>query len=107
MKIGNIAFEVYPLMLAPLEAITALHFRLICKRLGADLMYTEFISSECLIRNAGKSVVKLELEEEERPDGIQIFGHDTDSMRWATEIAEQANPNLIDINFGCPVLKVI
>ncbi len=107
MKIGNITFEEYPLMLAPLEDITDLPFRLICKRLGADLMYTEFISSEGLIRDARKSVVKLELEEEERPVGIQIFGHDTDSMIRATEIAEQANPDLIDINFGCPVRKVI
>jgi nifR3 family TIM-barrel protein len=107
LNIGNITFEEYPLMLAPLEDITDLPFRLICKRLGADLMYTEFISSEGLIRDARKSVVKLELEEEERPVGIQIFGHDTDSMIRATEIAEQANPDLIDINFGCPVRKVI
>ena len=94
------------MILAPLEDVTDLPFRLICKRLGADLMYTEFISSEGLIRDARKSVVKLELEEEERPVGIQIFGHDTDSMIKATEIAEQANPDLIDINFGCPVRKV-
>lgn len=106
MKIGNITFDHYPLALAPLEDITDLPFRLICKRLGADLMYTEFISSEGLIRDAHKSVVKLELEESERPIGIQIFGHDTDSMIMATEIAEQAGPDLIDINFGCPVRKV-
>lgn len=81
-------------------------FRLICKRLGADLMYTEFISSEGLIRDAQKSVVKLKLEEEERPIGIQIFGHDTNSMIRATEIASKAKPDLIDINFGCPVRKV-
>jgi nifR3 family TIM-barrel protein len=106
MKIGNIIFEEYPLILAPLEDITDLPFRLICKQQGADLMYTEFISSEGLIRDAHKSVVKLELVEEERPMGIQIFGHDTDSMIRATEIAEQAKPDLIDINFGCPVRKV-
>ncbi|MEE4256171.1 MAG: tRNA dihydrouridine synthase DusB [Bacteroidales bacterium] len=106
MKIGNIEFTEYPLILAPLEDITDLPFRLICKQLGADLMYTEFISSEGLIRDAQKSVVKLELVEEERPMGIQIFGHDTDSMIRATEIAEQAKPDLIDINFGCPVRKV-
>jgi nifR3 family TIM-barrel protein len=106
MKIGNIIFEEYPLILAPLEDITDLPFRLICKKQGADLMYTEFISSEGLIRDAHKSVVKLELVEEERPMGIQIFGHDTDSMIRATEIAEQTNPDLIDINFGCPVRKV-
>lgn len=93
-------------MLAPLEDITDLPFRLICKRLGADLMYTEFISSEGLIRDAQKSMVKLKLEEEERPIGIQIFGHDTNSMIRATEIATEANPDLIDINFGCPVRKV-
>jgi len=106
MKIGDIIFEEYPLLLAPLEDITDLPFRLICKKQGADLMYTEFISSEGLIRDAHKSVVKLELVEEERPMGIQIFGHDTDSMIRATKIAEQANPDLIDINFGCPVRKV-
>jgi len=106
MKIGNIEFTDYPLMLAPLEDITDLPFRLICKQQGADLMYTEFISSEGLIRDAHKSVVKLELVEEERPMGIQIFGHDTDSMIRATEIAEQAKADLIDINFGCPVRKV-
>ncbi len=106
MKIGNIDFKEYPLILAPLEDITDLPFRLICKQLGADLMYTEFISSEGLIRDAHKSVVKLELVDEERPMGIQIFGHDTNSMIRATEIAEQARPDLIDINFGCPVRKV-
>lgn len=106
MKIGNITFEAYPLILAPLEDITDLPFRLLCKKLGADLMYTEFISSEGLIRDAWKSVVKLELKEEERPIGIQIFGHDTDSMIRATEIAAEAGPDLIDINFGCPVRKV-
>jgi len=106
MNIGNIVIDHYPLLLAPLEDITDLPFRLLCKRLGADIMYTEFISSEGLIRDAHKSVVKLELEEVERPIGIQIFGHDTNSMIRATEIAEEAKPDLIDINFGCPVRKV-
>jgi nifR3 family TIM-barrel protein len=106
MKIGPIVFDEYPLILAPLEDITDLPFRLICKTMGADLMYTEFISSEGLIRDAHKSLVKLELKEEERPIGIQIFGHDVNSMIRATEIAEQAGPDLIDINFGCPVRKV-
>ncbi|MEN8225064.1 MAG: tRNA dihydrouridine synthase DusB [Bacteroidota bacterium] len=107
LRIGDIKFSQYPLMLAPLEDITDLPFRLLCKRQGADLMYTEFISSEGLIRDARKSVVKLELEEAERPIGIQIFGHDIDSMIRATEIAEQAGPDLIDLNFGCPVRKVV
>lgn len=106
MKIGNIEFKDYPLILAPLEDITDLPFRLLCKQLGADLMYTEFISSEGLIRDAHKSVVKLKLVEQERPIGIQIFGHDTESMVRATRIATEAKPDLIDINFGCPVRKV-
>lgn len=107
MKIGNITFDEYPLLLAPLEDITDLPFRLLCKQQGAGLMYTEFISSEGLIRDARKSVVKLELVDEERPVGIQIFGHDVNSMVMATRIAEQAGPDLIDINFGCPVRKVV
>lgn len=106
MNIGDLVFDEVPLILAPLEDITDLPFRLLCKQYGADLMYTEFISSEGLIRDAYKSVVKLEFREEERPVGIQIFGHDTNSMIRATEIAVQANPDLIDINFGCPVRKV-
>ena len=106
MKIGNIEIKEYPLILAPLEDITDLPFRLICKQKGADLMYTEFISSEGLIRDAQKSVIKLELMDEERPMGIQIFGHDINSMIRATEIAGQARPDLIDLNFGCPVRKV-
>ncbi len=107
MKIGNITIDEYPLLLAPLEDITDLPFRLLCKQQGADLMYTEFISSEGLIRDARKSVVKLELVDDERPIGIQIFGHDINSMVRATRIAEQAGPDLIDINFGCPVKKVV
>jgi len=107
IRIGNIEFVNLPVILAPLEDITDPPFRSICKELGADLMYTEFIASEGLIRDAGKSTRKLEFSEEERPIGIQIFGHDIDSMIKATKIAEEANPDLIDINFGCPVRKVV
>jgi nifR3 family TIM-barrel protein len=107
MQIGNIIFKGYPLILAPLEDITDPPFRLVCKRLGADLVYTEFISSEGLIRDARKSIQKLEVSDEERPVGIQIFGHDAASMALAAEIATQAGPDLIDINFGCPVRKVV
>jgi len=107
MKIGKIRFEKPPVILAPLEDITDLPFRLLCKEQGADMVYTEFISSEGLIRDAVKSTVKMDLEEAERPVGIQIFGHDTDSMRQAAQMAATANPDLIDINFGCPVKKVV
>jgi len=106
MQIGSITFKDYPIFLAPLEDVTDLSFRRICKRYGADMMYTEFISSEGLIRDAKKSVVKLDFLEEERPIGIQVFGHDINSMIKATEIADQARPDLIDINWGCPVRKV-
>ena len=106
MQIGSIRFEDYPVILAPLEDITDLSFRKICKRFGADMMYTEFISSEGLIRDARKSLLKLDFEEEERPIGIQVFGHDVNSMIRATEIASEAGPDLIDINWGCPVRKV-
>ncbi len=107
MQIGHIKFVDYPVFLAPLEDITDPPFRKICKKFGADVMYTEFISSEGLIRNAGKSTVKLEFSAEERPIGIQIFGHNVDSMIRAARIAEEAGPDMIDINWGCPVKKVI
>lgn len=107
LRIGNIELSEFPLLLAPMEDITDPPFRKICKRLGADLMYTEFISSEGLIRDAVKSTLKLDISEDERPIGIQIFGHDIDSMKEAARIAETANPDLIDINFGCPVKKVV
>jgi len=107
IEIGNIKFENTPIALAPLEDITDPPFRAVCKKLGADLLYTEFIASEGLIRDAQKSVAKLNFDESERPIGIQIFGHDIDSMIKATEIAEKAKPDLIDINFGCPVRKVV
>jgi tRNA-dihydrouridine synthase B len=105
VKIGNIALGEFPLLLAPMEDVSDPPFRSLCKKHGADLMYTEFISSEGLIRDAAKSVQKLDIFEEERPIGIQIFGGDIDSMRQATEITEKANPDLIDINYGCPVKK--
>jgi len=107
LKIGNIELPSMPLLLAPMEDITDPPFRKICKSFGADLMYTEFISSEGLIRDAVKSTRKLNISEEERPIGIQIFGHNIESMRKAAELAEAAHPDLIDINFGCPVRKVV
>ena len=106
LNIGHIHFDNTPIILAPLEDITDPPFRMVCKKLGADLMYTEFIASEGLIRDALKSRRKLDFSEIERPIGIQIFGHDIESMIKATRIAETANPDLIDINFGCPVRKV-
>ena len=96
----------FPLLLAPMEDVSDPPFRALCKRYGADLMYTEFISSEGLIRDALKSRQKLDIYENERPIGIQIFGSDIESMKKATEITEQSNPNIIDINYGCPVKKV-
>lgn len=96
----------FPLLLAPMEDVSDPPFRALCKKHGADLMYTEFISSEGLIRDAAKSIQKLDIYEYERPVGIQIFGYDIDSMREATKIIEQTNPDIIDINFGCPVKKV-
>ena len=107
LKIGNIDLGEMPLFLAPMEDVTDPSFRHLCKLFGADMMYTEFISSEGLIRDAAKSVKKLDFEEEERPVGIQIFGHDIDAMVEAARYAERANPDLIDINFGCPVKKVV
>ena len=99
VKIGNIELGDFPILLAPMEDVTDPPFRWLCKKMGADVMYTEFISSEGLIRDASKSVKKLDFEEFERPIGIQIFGHNIESMVEATRYAEQANPDLIDINF--------
>lgn len=96
----------FPILLAPMEDVSDPPFRYVCKLFGADIMYTEFISSEGLIRDAVKSVKKLDFSEFERPIGIQIFGHDIDSMIRATEYAEKAQPDIIDINYGCPVKKV-
>jgi len=105
--IGNIHLGEMPLFLAPMEDVTDPPFRYLCKLFGADMMYTEFISSEGLIRDAAKSVKKLDFDESERPVGIQIFGHDIDSMVEAARYAESAHPDLIDINFGCSVKKVV
>ncbi len=106
VKIGNIDLGKFPLLLAPMEDVSDPPFRLVCKQNGVDMMYTEFISSEGLIRAAAKSRQKLDIFEYERPIGIQIFGSDIETMREATEIASQANPDLIDINYGCPVKNV-
>ena len=105
-KIRDIELGDFPLLLAPMEDVSDPPFRALCKENGADLMYTEFISSEGLIRDAVKSMQKLDIYEYERPVGIQIFGSDIESMIQATKITEQTNPDIIDINYGCPVKKV-
>lgn len=106
VKIGTLNLGEFPVILAPMEDITDPPFRRLCKRMGADLMFTEFISSDGLIRDAIKSTRKLDFIESERPLGIQIFGSEVDAMREAAVVAEKANPDLIDLNFGCPVRKV-
>lgn len=106
VRIGDIEVGEFPLLLAPMEDVSDPPFRALCKENGADVMYTEFISSEGLIRDAAKSVMKLDIFEYERPIGIQIFGNDIDSMRKAAEVTERANPDIIDINYGCPVKNV-
>ncbi len=106
VRIGNIELGNFPLLLAPMEDVSDPPFRALCKENGADLMFTEFISAEGLIRDADKSLEKLDIYDYERPIGIQIFGDKIDSMRKAAEKAEQANPEIIDINYGCPVKKV-
>jgi hypothetical protein len=107
VKIGNIELPEFPLLLAPMEDVSDPPFRALCKEQGADVVYTEFISSEGLIRDAAKSVMKLDIYEKERPVGIQIFGANLDSMLKTVEIVEKSNPDIIDINFGCPVKKVV
>jgi len=107
VKIGDIELGEFPLLLAPMEDVSDPPFRAICKEYGADMMYTEFIAAEGLIRDATKSVQKLDIYPEERPVGIQIFGANLDSMMQAAEIVESANPELLDINYGCPVKKVV
>lgn len=104
--IGSLEFSNYPLFLAPMEDITDPSFRYMCKKFGADMVYTEFISSDGLIRDGKKSVQKLDINEEERPVGIQIYGHLTEAMTEAARIATGARPDLVDINFGCPVRKI-
>ncbi|MDR2039265.1 MAG: tRNA dihydrouridine synthase DusB [Bacteroidales bacterium] len=106
MQIGSIDLGENPLFLAPMEDVTDPSFRYICKHFGADMMYTEFVSSDGLIRDAKKTLKKLEIEDAERPIGIQLYGHLLDAMVQAALIAEEAKPDLIDINFGCPVRKI-
>ncbi len=106
-KIGDISLPKFPLLLAPMEDVSDPPFRALCKEHGADVVYTEFISSEGLIRDAAKSVMKLDIYEKERPVGIQIFGAELDSMLEAVDIVEKSKPDIIDINFGCPVKKVV
>jgi nifR3 family TIM-barrel protein len=106
-KIGNIDLGDFPLLLAPMEDVSDPPFRALCKEQGADVVYTEFISSEGLIRDAAKSVMKLDIYEKERPVGIQIFGANLDSMLRTVEIVEKSKPDFIDINYGCPVKKVV
>jgi nifR3 family TIM-barrel protein len=106
IKIGKIELPDFPLLLAPMEDVSDPPFRMLCKENGADLMYTEFISSEGLIRDAAKSRMKLDIFEYERPIGIQIFGSDVETMGACAQIIEKANPDLLDINYGCPVMKV-
>ena len=107
IKIGNITLSDFPLLLAPMEDVSDPPFRSVCKKNGADLMFTEFISSEGLIRDAIKSRQKLDIFEEERPVGIQIFGGDEEAMSISAEIVNTVKPDLLDINFGCPVKKVV
>lgn len=107
VKIRNIELGEFPLLLAPMEDVSDPPFRKLCKEHGADLVFTEFISSEGLIRNALKSVQKLDIFEYERPVGIQIFGNEIEHMRLSTEMADQVKPDIIDINYGCPVKKVV
>ncbi|MFB6455910.1 tRNA dihydrouridine synthase DusB [Chitinophaga sp. Hz27] len=107
VKIGNIELGEFPLLLAPMEDVSDPPFRAVCKDNGADLMYTEFISSEGLIRDAIKSRQKLDIFDYERPVGIQIFGGDEEPLAMAAQIVEATNPDLLDINFGCPVKKVV
>lgn len=106
MKIGNIEFKERPLFLAPMEDVTDPAFRLICKRFGADMVYTEFVSADALIRNVQRTEQKLTIHEEERPIAIQLYGRDIEPLTEAAKIAEAARADIIDINFGCPVKKV-
>ncbi len=106
MKIGNIEFGSRPVFLAPMEDVTDIGFRTLCKRFGASMVYTEFVSAEALVRSVKSTMSKLTISDEERPVGIQIYGRDVESMVEAARIVEQARPDVIDINFGCPVKKV-
>lgn len=106
MKIGNIEFGNYPVFLAPMEDVTDIGFRLLCKQFGASMVYTEFVSAEALVRSVKATINKLTIRDEERPVGIQIYGRDVESMVEAAKIVEQSHPDVIDLNFGCPVKKV-
>ena len=106
MKIGNIDFGKRPLFLAPMEDVTDIGFRMLCKRFGAAMVYTEFVSADAIIRSIRSTLNKMVLNDDERPVGIQIYGRDVDSMVEAARIVEQVHPDVIDINFGCPVKKV-
>lgn len=106
MKIGNIEFDKNPIFLAPMEDVTDIGFRLLCKRYGASMVYTEFVSAEALVRSIQSTMTKLKISEDERPVGIQIYGRDADAMVEAAKIVEEARPDIIDLNFGCPVKKV-
>src|SRR3977135_1277941 len=107
VKIGKIELGEFPLLLAPMEDVSDPPFRFVCKQNGADLMYSEFISTEGLIRDAIKSRQKLDFFEYERPFGIQIFGGDEEAMALSAKIVDATNPDILDINFGCPVKKVV
>ncbi len=106
MKIGNIEFKNHPLFLAPMEDVTDHAFRKLCKKFGVDMVYTEFVSADALVRNVKRTEEKLTIYDEERPVAIQIYGRDADSVAEAAKIAEEAKPEIIDLNFGCPVKKV-
>ena len=106
MKIGNIEFSDNPVFLAPMEDVTDIDFRLMCKKFGADMVYTEFVSSDALIRQVNKTQAKLTISDEERPVAIQIYGREIEAMVEAARICEEENPDILDINFGCPVKKV-
>ena len=106
MKIGSIDLGERPVFLAPMEDVTDPAFRLLCKKFGADMVYTEFISADALIRSVKRTEQKLTIHDEERPVAIQLYGREADAMSEAARIAEEANPEIIDLNFGCPVKKV-
>lgn len=106
MQIGNIDLGKYPILLAPMEDVTDISFRLMCKQFGADMVYTEFVSSDALIRSVNKTEQKLKVSDDERPVVIQIYGREVEAMVEAAKICEQARPDVLDINFGCPVKRV-
>ncbi len=106
MKIGSLSFPKYPVLLAPMEDVTDISFRLLCKRFGADMVYTEFVSSDALVRHVKRTKEKLTVSQEERPVAVQIYGRNPEAMADAAKICEETNPDIIDINFGCPVRKI-